>query len=781
MDFSSFFHPHRTEDKAQKSGSKQGIEQLISALPPIPTPKMLGGLFSSHAGPETDLKCLHRIPLSERLEAIVRDGAYKKVYQQMFDREIQAIKQRKLAKVKQQHPELIGKIGPKNVRFEEGVLDQIRDEMADVMTDAIFGKGEIESAEAHLLDPKTPLTRTDINILEICLFLRKHNLRFLGKKYGLGTGAFQAMIAKQRMELADIIGEALGQDPRAILGYGVECCRGMKGFDRGEMALNVDQWVAKWLDPKMVRALTQAKKIVPLIGEKTITPSREDILRTQRYQASFKTTLLYYFFKSPTRSQNVFRSVIPYVDRMDRVMQEQMWEILFRKYKVDPDIRGDVIRYMSSFLEQGAKPESEKIMYGKFVKIVPPSMRADVLGHMSFKNLKRYWNAFGKRFKNMPYVSVKSDEETTHMAWHLFHEKELTDEQMKDILKKADPRTQRSFLFSPKKYMDSDLFICMCEKFADSPFYFWQWVRSFRSVHNFKGSLAKIYLTLPVSVKDNRPYVSAMNNHFDLVRECAVAGDTASLSALKKVLGPDVFWQSMTFETEGKISGVRSLCRQGKRGLLKLMADWPIPRQQELFMTTDSNGRTLLDECTGNLARLVSQEVFKQPYQKPPEPVIEQEKEVVTAEVTPVKAKKKTIPRQIIRLPAFEGHMARIAKNTRLVQEVEDAIITLSRMNKAEMAAELREGWKHHGSLDKAPCAVKDIRGNNYRLGYLPRGDTEQGTGQIAILFFLTHAQYNIFLNRQADQAVKVAYAMMDAARLGAAGPSGPAGGNEGR
>ena len=123
--------------------------------------------------------------------------------------------------------------------------------------------------------------------------------------------------------------------------------------------------------------------------------------------------------------------------------------------------------------------------------------------------------------------------------------------------------------------------------------------------------------------------------------------------------------------------------------------------------------------------------------------------------------------------------MARIATNTKLVQEVEDTIITLSKMNKAEIAMEIRGGLKHHGTLGNARCIVKDIRGNNYRLGYILSGDTDLGTGQIAVLFFLTHAQYDIFLNKQADQAVRTARAMMTIARQPLTVPTDPAGGNE--
>ncbi|MBR6412167.1 MAG: hypothetical protein IKS41_03280 [Alphaproteobacteria bacterium] len=780
MDFSNFFRQQHPDDRVQEDTSAPEIRRLFSLLPTASIKSPLSGLLTSSTKPDDDLHYLHKIPLPERMRRLVDTGLYQRAYRAMFDREIQHIKRKELERFKKAHPEMANKVGMKNVCFEEKALDQIRNELAGIILDAIFEKKEIKSAVFHLLDPKAQLTKTDIDVLKVCIFVRKHDLDFLAKTYGLRTGVFQSIIAKGATDLADMMGEALKHDPRSIVGYGVECCRSVKGYNRGEVALTADQWVARWLDPQMLRGLTQAKKITPLEGTKTKKPTKEDIRWAQRYQASFKNTLLYYFYKSPAQAQNVFRAVLPYLPKMDYGMQEQMWGILFHKYKISPDIQSDIIRHISSFLEQCSSPETQRIMYSQFIKVVPASQRAELLGHLPPKVLRRYKTAFAKTYKSVFYAPIQTEEGPTHMAWQLFYNGELTDDQMKDILKKANPRTQRDFLFSPKKRMDRDLFSCMCERYADSPFYFWQWVRSFRSASDFKGSLAQIYLTLPTSIKDNKPYVSAMNNHYDLVRRCAFAGDTASLSALKKVLGPDVFWESLTYETEGQVSGVRSLCRQGKRGLLKLMADWPNAKQQDLFMTADASGRTLWDECTGNLARLVAQDVFKRPYQKPPEPVEQPSQEQDATETPSKETQKKTVQRQIIRLPAFEGHMAKIANNTKLVQEVEEAILALSRMTKAEMSAELRIGWKHYGNLDKTPCAVKDIRGNNYRLGYLPDGNVDQGTGQIAILFFLTHAQYDIFLNKQADQAVRTARTMLRVARQSfITPPTGPAGGNE--
>ncbi|MDY6408159.1 MAG: hypothetical protein SPL08_05630, partial [Pseudomonadota bacterium] len=367
--------------------------------------------------------------------------------------------------------------------------------------------------------------------------------------------------------------------------------------------------------------------------------------------------------------------------------------------------------------------------------------------------------------------------ETTSLVWRLFHEKEIDIPHMKQILKGVNPQTHRHFLFAPKTRMDSELFSYMCGVFSNSPFYFWQWVRSFQAMSDFPKALAGIYPELPESVRNNKHYLAAMNNHYGLIRECALAGDTGTLSALKKILGKDIFWASLTQSSDGKVSGIRSLCKQGKRGLLKLMADFPLSRQQELFMEANSDGRTLLDDCGGSLARLVSQVVFQQVYQKEADPISPVSTPVVPSEKpqsTPVANRPM---RQIIRIPVFDSHMARIANNSKLVKEVEEAMQTLAKMSKAEIFAEMRGGLRHHGSLDKAPCVVKGIRGNNYRLGYLLQGDIDQGTGQIAFLFFLTHAQYNIFLNKQADQAIRVAKAIMATPT----GPTGPLGGRDGR
>ena len=203
-------------------------------------------------------------------------------------------------------------------------------------------------------------------------------------------------------------------------------------------------------------------------------------------------------------------------------------------------------------------------------------------------------------------------------------------------------------------------------------------------------------------------------------------------------------------------------------------------------MQTDSKGRTLLADCVGSLGRLVPQEVFKQAYQRELIPETTETVKEVSVETSQSQTPKKKVQRQIIRIPVFQSHMLQIANNTKLVQEVEEAITALSQMDKTEIWAELREGWKHFGNLNKAPCAVKNIRGNNYRLGYLVQGDVDKGTGQIAFLFFLTHSQYDIFLNRQADQAVRTANAMMEAQKPTPntptlSGPTGPNGGNDGR
>ena len=787
MDFLSLFQPLNFDEKKPKN---EEVAQIFRGWMPkakpstmqVPSMPIMPELPTGKAA----LDFLHDIPLEKRMKMLVDTGMYQDLFKSIVERQVKRVKEEELKLVKKEHPELADKIGLRNIAFTPNVMDEIMDYAAEVSLEAIFKKEEIKRANLHLLDPRETLTNTDKSVLKICIHFWRHNPNFLAEQYGVKTGAFQAMIAKGAMDLADMMGQAFKSDPRTIVYYGIKCCRGTEGFDRGEMALAVDPWVAKWLDPKMMKALVQERRLMPLEGTKTQKPTAEDIRRTQRYQDGFKKSLPYYFMVSPTQSQKVFQMVLPYITKMDQTMQEQMWAILFKKYEVDPSIRDEVGQFMASFLALGPDQKAQKTMYRLFVKTVPPARRADVLGHMPTRALKRYWNTFKQIYKNIPYIALQTDEGKTHLAWHMFYQRELSDEQMKKILNEADPKQQRDFLFSPKRYMDKDLFSHMCGVFSKSQFYFWQWVRSHKNVRDFNKSLAEIYLTLPPSVREDRNYVVAMNNHFDLVRECALKGDTASLSALKKVLGADVFWQSLTREPEGEISGIRALCRQGKRGLLKLMADWPIEKKQALFMQVDLTGRTLLADCIGSLARLVPQEVFKQAYQRDFVPDFGGTIKDEPVETEQAKTPKKKVQRQIIRIPAFESHMDRYLTNPKLLREVEEMITTLSQMDKAEMQAELREDWKTGGGIDRNPCAVKDIRGNNYRLGYLPRGDVDKGTGQIAFLFFLTHAQYDIFLNRQGDQAVRTAIAMMDAQKPvpntpTLTGPTGPGGGNDGR
>ena len=76
---------------------------------------------------------------------------------------------------------------------------------------------------------------------------------------------------------------------------------------------------------------------------------------------------------------------------------------------------------------------------------------------------------------------------------------------------------------------------------------------------------------------------------------------------------------------------------------------------------------------------------------------------------------------------------------------------------------ELREGWKNSTKLAENPCAVRDIRGNNYRLGYLVQGNADKNQGKIVFLFFWTHEEYNDKLWNNTKALVKRGEAMMNA------------------
>ncbi|MBR6231919.1 MAG: type II toxin-antitoxin system HigB family toxin, partial [Alphaproteobacteria bacterium] len=520
-------------------------------------------------------------------------------------------------------------------------------------------------------------------------------------------------------------------------------------------------WVKKFLDPTRMKLLLSAKAM------KASTQSSQ-VRKNIRYQNSFKETLLDYLKNAPSYAQNVFNVLIPYMDKMEIRMQEKIWENLFQKWDGNPQTQQDVVTHISRFLEHSNSDTAKKTFYSCFVKNVPQDLRAEILGQFSPKILTKYWNNFRHLEKSFIHSKVKTKLGNEYLLWYMFRQGKISNDELFAKLKKLNLEKYRPVIFAEKKDMDTSLFIRMGSYLAPSKNYFWRWVISFRNSPDFEHKLATVYPLFPKEIKDNQLYVVAMNNHFDLIRQCAYTGDTASLTNLKKILGKDSFWHSLT---KGNNSGFRSLCQQEKRWILKSLSDLPLEQQKDLFTTPNDEGKTVLDVCPENFRRMIEENIFNNVRVKPnPDITSEEKREPKKQEDAEVlspsnfvdeNTEKAPFPRHIIRLQSFKDDLERFNTNPELQKDVEEAIETLSTMSKKRMQLELRESFKNHRKLVKTPCFVRNIRGNNYRLGYRVQGDVDKNEGKIAFLFFWTHEEYNNKLWNCTEFLVKQALLLM--------------------
>ncbi|MCQ2741300.1 MAG: hypothetical protein MJ210_04195, partial [Alphaproteobacteria bacterium] len=233
MDFFGLFRSTPPENNSSNNGMSPTPAQVSQSFMP-----KLGGKCSmeSVAYPKESLN-FPNVPLEERVRCLLDQDNYDEVYWSAVDKKIQAIKQENLESVKKEHPELAGKIGLKNIRLSDDAFFSLQDDISATLIEYLFKKEEVKEAKAHLLDPQKKLSSLDRGILKICMSIWEHNPEFLVEHYGIRTRAFHAMLAKEETDLTDIMGKALKSDARTVVGFGISCCREVKGLDRGQTAM----------------------------------------------------------------------------------------------------------------------------------------------------------------------------------------------------------------------------------------------------------------------------------------------------------------------------------------------------------------------------------------------------------------------------------------------------------------------------------------------------------------------------------------------------------------
>lgn len=714
--------------------------------------------------------CVLNLPLEKRVAALLSNNQFMSVFNNVAQDALAHTRKAKIkifTQLKNKFPQAFQDSSKNSVELTEEEISQEMRRIADIFMKTCFSEEEMMAVSHRLLDPEQKLTLTDLGMLKIGIAIRQNELEGLEACFGPQRGVFPALLFQNAINLTDLIGASFKEDPRSILRYGLLSFRRIRNLDEKVISKRADIWTANWLDETRLKLLLSAKTLKPHLPSKELASEKKEQEKIRRYQHDFKMMLLRYLEKVPAGMYAVFTKIVPFLEKMEIDIQKDIWAIMFQKMEGRPDIQKDMVSHISRFLERSPSPSALKAFYHTFVKQVPFDTRSEMIGTFNPKALKRYWNAF-KDEKSIVHAKIKVGNDEEYLRWKLFNDHEISDEDMALFLKKLDLKKYKDFIFSEKKRIDKDLFMEMSAYFSGSNYYFWRWIKSFQKVPNFTEELAKLYPFLPESIKRNPFYVVAMNNHFDLIRQCAFLGDTGSLSILKNVLGKDIFWRHLTKAKEGQISGLSSLCQQRKRGLLKLIANMSLSEQQRLLKTPDINGKCPLDFCSDNFLRMVSEKVFQHQYVKkeisPPKEEVSIPVKQEKISQQPTSTGKAKYPRRIFKLPYFEKCLERQQTVPGLSQDVEQVMEDLSTMSGLRIQAELREGWKKNGSLEK--LVVKDIRGNDYRLGYSVQGNADKNQGKIAFLFLWTHAQYNSLLNKQGRQLVNQATSLMDSAPL---------------
>ena len=584
---------------------------------------------------------------------------------------------------------------------------------------------------AHFSQDETTLLFMFIHLLEkdpdfLNLWFKKDQFHFL------------KLLDQNLIGCTDLIGKSLYENPQDILKYGVGL---MNTEVSDELKVKADTWVAKWFNKKQATLLYN--------------------------ESNFKELLVEYIRKTPTKTNKVIEGLVDSLHKMPEDLQEKIWQTLFEKNKKEPQIIKNTSEYIQEFLKQNNSEKSHSVFYHTFQANLTKEERAKILGLLPQKMLKKYWDLLYPKNQDLVSNIICTENGTDFLAWHLLQQGILKPEQMIQILTKTNLKKFEEFFLARKKILNSDVFKNMAHKLSESPYYFWKWVRSFKETYDFERNLANLYPELSEKIHSNKIYSKALNKNFNLIYQLACLGDTCSLSNLKKQLPSEIFWKSLTEEKENHSSGFSALCHLGKRGLLKLISDLPLEKQKELFLQKNTQGKSALDECSGNFLRMVQENIFNQIYQKKEIQTEEAEKKTIIEkkDIPSVKIQDKALfPRKIFRLPAFEKELEEYkVTNPDLYQEVQDAMEDLATMSKERMHIELKEGLKNRMKLSKSPCVVKDIRGNNYRLGYRVCGDADKNQGKIAFLFFWTHQEYDNKLWDKTEYLVKQALHLMNA------------------
>ncbi len=404
---------------------------------------------------------------------------------------------------------------------------------------------------------------------------------------------------------------------------------------------------------------------------------------------------------------------------------------------------------VQAFLESPHSEASNKVFMDQVHTHICPQEFDEILGQASDEVKKNYFSLLKNQKQDLTQVKICNPQtkEQNFLVWDLYSRGKILNTDVITLiqnhaLEKRENPAKKSFLFQDKKSFDWGVFSAGCQKMKSSPIRALMWISSFEKLPEFASSLAYGWESLPVEMRQNKNIQLSCDNRFDLFYQLARRGNTSMLNEIMKTMKDEYpeFIRRLTRKHKDGDTCLHQLCRQGKKGVLKLLDQLSKSEQQSLLEQKNFSGQSVSDVCSSDFRRFLDQRNFIRP-------VCEASKEekvdkVLSPEPSPeasVQSKpaaKKLIWRPQFKSTRFTDDCEKFQNQPNVLKGANREIAKLRSMSWTDL--QLRMGQDIKRSFKSRLCAADfSADGNAYRMGYILQD------GVIGVLFIMTHQQYN--------------------------------------
>ena len=456
--------------------------------------------------------------------------------------------------------------------------------------------------------------------------------------------------------------------------------------------------------------------------------------------ADFIEPLKEYLNYCSTDANQVNQLICRRMDAFDEKLQNRLWN---RMFKLNFDDKKSLLM-VQTFLSSDHNDLTNQTFYRQFLDY-PESFRSKILGQLSENEQKRYFNIAKKQQESLDKIKIKDPqtEQEDFLLWHLYNCGKIQDKEILNVIQNQNLKerflpARQSFLFCDKKAIKGEVFLAGCQKVKDSTFASLMWLNSFKNIVNFDSYLASSWSSLPVQIRQNKNIQTAMDNRFDLMYRLACGGDTSALNEIKQSMKDDYddFIKRLMRPHKDGDTSLHQLCRQGKKGVLKLLEYLPKEKQNALLNQKNDFGKTPLDLASEDFRRYLDQKSFVRPKEEEQltEEIVPEVKKEETVQVLPQKEEKPLRP--FVSATRYKADKKKFENNPNVLKGMEDKLKELRSLSDVELNLRSKKESKI-AFKSKMSATGFSANGNVYRLGYIVQD------GVIGVLFVMTHQQYD--------------------------------------